>query len=527
GADNDCDNQVDEDFPGRACCTQDFQCAPGQSCVDGECSGGGGGVPNPNPGGGGQPAAGCANPSVMAGFGQYPGNNGDNAGVDTGSCGGFLGGETVFTFTLGETRRVRLDTNGALVDTVIYVRTNCADAFSEVACDDDGGQGSAAQVAFEAQANVQYFVIVDSFLFGGGFTLNFGPDNGPAPECANDFDCPLGEVCVAGACVADGCLDDFDCPLGESCDLGECVPDQNPGCQVDADCAAGQVCQGGACRAAPAEPVCAAPIVMAAPGRYEASTADRPDQQTPSCQARASGGEVAFTFQLDAPQRVSLNTNGSSFDTVLSVRTDCAQAASEVVCDDDGGSGVQSATSFDAQAGVQYVVLVDGYSGANGAVVLDFAVGDEPVDPVDPVDPDPVGCDACGALQMCVVNQCFDEVAECPVSLPAQRITGQYGGDSSAGEDVTAPSCAPAGSPEHTLAYAVEAPRRVTASTAGSDYDTVLYVMSPCGEEIACNDDAGATLTSSVTFDAVPGVLYYIVVDGYEGDAGPYTLIVE
>ena len=81
---------------------------------------------------------------------------------------------------------------------------------------------------------------------------------------------------------------------------------------------------------------------------------------------------------------------------------------------------------------------------------------------------------------------------------------------------------------------------RVTISTAGSGFDTVLAVYAASGLtdpsavgfadliEMASNDDADNGLTSLVEFDAVPGIDYFIAVDGYssggEARSGPILL---
>jgi hypothetical protein len=67
-----------------------------------------------------------------------------------------------------------------------------------------------------------------------------------------------------------------------------------------------------------------------------------------------------------------------------------------------------------------------------------------------------------------------------------------------------------------------------------TNYDTKMYIYEgscPGGGNIACNDDSCAAPLYPSTFisalENVPlmaGQTYYIVVDGYGGDAGPYTL---
>ncbi len=67
-----------------------------------------------------------------------------------------------------------------------------------------------------------------------------------------------------------------------------------------------------------------------------------------------------------------------------------------------------------------------------------------------------------------------------------------------------------------------------TFSTAGSSFDTIEAVCTGTAVNvltvIASNDDYGTSVTSSVTFTATAGTIYYINVDGYDGAEGAITL---
>jgi hypothetical protein len=59
----------------------------------------------------------------------------------------------------------------------------------------------------------------------------------------------------------------------------------------------------------------------------------------------------------------------------------------------------------------------------------------------------------------------------------------------------------------------------------GSEYDTKVYVYGAGMELIACNDDFYPDYTSRIeNLLLVPGVKYYIVIDGYGGSFGDYHL---
>jgi hypothetical protein len=76
----------------------------------------------------------------------------------------------------------------------------------------------------------------------------------------------------------------------------------------------------------------------------------------------------------------------------------------------------------------------------------------------------------------------------------------------------------------HTVWYEFtsSADTRINANTFGSDYDTGIAVYTGAqGDltQIACNDDFNSS-QSSVTFDAVAGETYFIMVGGYGSAAG-------
>ena len=91
------------------------------------------------------------------------------------------------------------------------------------------------------------------------------------------------------------------------------------------------------------------------------------------CQSNAGGPEDVYTLTVGSRTGVILSTEGmgTSFDTVVAIRRTCADAMTEVTCDDDGGE--MPGTSSIARAVLEpgtYSVIVDGYNGASGSYVL-------------------------------------------------------------------------------------------------------------------------------------------------------------
>ena len=94
----------------------------------------------------------------------------------------------------------------------------------------------------------------------------------------------------------------------------------------------------------------------------------------PNHAGNSGGASVWWTWTAPATGEVTFDTRGSTFDTLLAVYTGSSlNRLTPVASNDDAGSGGrQSEVSFRAQQGRTYHVVVDGYGGATGAVVLNW-----------------------------------------------------------------------------------------------------------------------------------------------------------
>ena len=605
-------------------CAADADCAVGELCVDGLCAP--------------EEAGTCDAPFIINAFAEFRGSTAGAVGAFEGSCGGARGPEAVYAFALDGPGEVCLSTVGSNFDTVLHVRADDCAAGAEVDCNDDAAGGLQSQLTVQAEANVAYYVFVDSFNApGGDYVLTVSP--GPCavePECAVDADCALGEICDAGACVPAPVVDDGTCdaptpivafgPVQGStagrvaADEGSCggvgpevvyvfsvdgpgdlclstagsptdtvlhvrstlcadpasevdcnddavgttseitlAAEANvdyfvfvdsfraaggaytftlspgpcgaaPACVVDADCAAGQICDAGACVAAPVvgDGTCDAPTPIVAFGAINGTTVGKAAAQRGVC--GGAGPEDVYVFSVDGPGDICVSTGGSGFDTVLHVRAnDCAVAAGEIGCNDDTGDTTQSELTIAAEADVNYFVFVDSFFAGGGAYTFTITPGACGA----------VACAAdadCGADQVCDAGVC----AAAPVAAngtceaPNPIVAAGALNGVTAGQGASAGSCGggPA-SPEAIYAFAVDAATPVCLDTNGSALDTVLYVRTTCDDaasELGCNDDNGAGgFWSRLQVQAVPGVDYFVYVDGYTSafagpSAGAYTL---
>jgi len=125
-------------------------------------------------------------------------------------------------------------------------------------------------------------------------------------------------------------------------------------------------------------------------------------------------------------------------------------------------------------------------------------------------------------------DPCAD-VTDATSSINGGSLTGSTSGPN----DALMGSCANPDNSAPEVVFAITAPEDgpIIASTAnaGTDFDTILYVLGDCSDsssEIACDDDGGGQGPSLLSFDAVAGTEYFIVVDGYDG-SGNFDLTIE
>lgn len=98
---------------------------------------------------------------------------------------------------------------------------------------------------------------------------------------------------------------------------------------------------------------------------------------------RRGGHSVWVAFRSDSTGSLALSTERSSFDTVLAVyRVDSSVGAASVgfgslsqvsARDDDDDGALTSTLTVGIRAGVEYAIVIDGYGGASGDVVLAWA----------------------------------------------------------------------------------------------------------------------------------------------------------
>ncbi len=216
----------------------------------------------------------------------------------------------------------------------------------------------------------------------------------------------------------------------------------------------------------------------------------------------AGGRSVWWTITLPTGGSCTLDTSGSSFDSLLAVYTgNSVSTLVKIASDDDSGSGSTSRLTFPAQAGTTYHVAVDGYGGASGSINLAWTFG-----------------------TASMVNDNFAQ---------ATLITGTAGtiagNNASATAEPNEPAHANSGAARSLWwKFTPSVSSDYSIDTNGSDFDTLLHVYSGTSlsslTSIDGDDDDGEGNNSSVTVLLTSGVTYHIAVDGYTGATGNIKL---
>lgn len=225
--------------------------------------------------------------------------------------------------------------------------------------------------------------------------------------------------------------------------------------------------------------------------------------------AAPGGRSVWWEWTSPGAGTVVIRTAGSSFDTLLAVYSGVAVAElsdSLVASNDDVGRSETSLVAFNAEAGVRYRIVVDGFNGDSGTIQMALAYSAPPL-------PRPPA------------NDSFAQ----RIPLEGPNLTARGASYFATKEP---------GEPDHayerggaSLWWSWTAPvsGRVVIDTAGSDFDTLLAVYEGSVltnlVPVARNDDAGTNqMTSAVTCPVTAGTVYAIAVDGFNGEPGVVQL---
>jgi cysteine-rich repeat protein len=321
----------------------------------------------------------------------------------------------------------------------------------------------------------------------------------------------------------------------------------------------GQRCLEDVCATAPSLKV-GVPLI----GDTRSSTDNMPGDCYPggtACQSILDGGapDEFFTFTLDDATslsrfyNVTLDSSLSGYDTQLRVSTVCGSESLQIpnaeVCASPAGTTPQLACGTDVGPEVMvlcgvpegnYFGTLDSLARTSGDYRLDYTVVQATLDTGAQAGNISNGGVFTGTTCGLVDNYTYPgtrEVTGCPASGNNCVGTSCPACDASAATDcrVTGSDslCASngAGSSDAVFYLALPVDSGVDISTAGSAFDTVLYLMQsgtsgvlPAGPVRLCNDDCWTVGGASHIQTSLAAGLYYVFLDGAGGVCGDYTL---
>lgn len=481
----------------------------------------------------------CDNPLDVSAGGVFLVNTRGATPDYTLGCVGTMRQDLVLTFTLTDTRDVRIEAEGDLFTTALALRTTCVDRTSELEC----RTGFPGVIRRRGLTAGTYYVVLTGY--GAGEIAVDVAITTPTPPPTNET-CATPIDVSAGGTFAGTMLDVMDdlttsCGFGGSPDLvytftttsvrdvrisataitGESMTwDVRPTCGATTGsvrCAYGGPASGrihqlpagtyflileGPSFAEvdftlqvdfldPTPPLAGdlcsnaipLPLGVATPG----SLMDREDDLDTSCGFRYR--DIVYSFTLGARRDVTIDVNGGTTFMNASVRPTCSDGATQLRCSNGGPLRMRLR---DLAAGTYFVIVEASRAASFTITVTDSA----------PTVPVPVAGNE-----------------NCATAYVVPETGGIFTGNTTTMlDDVRTASCGGmAQSPDAVYRLDLTSRRRVIASTDGSSFDTVLHMhsgMCRSGAETACDDDGGDGSTSLLDRTLDPGT-YFFVVDGW------------
>ena len=341
---------------------------------------------------------------------------------------------------------------------------------------------------------------------GGGL-----PDGFINEGCVNATDCDDGDPCTEDRCTNKKCTYRAkDCSeANDACNTGVCDPsdgscvkepaNDNAACTTASDDPG--TCSGGFCDPAP---TCSTDGYLSC----SYSTTDTNSTSGSSvisdyqCVQGLTGPEYAYSFYTSTDKRIKLTlTSTADLDLIVLKGYDCVATAECVASATTAGSGNET-LEFDAKAGEDYVVVVDGRNGAKG----DYTIT--------------VDCEGCKPKQALACNQTV--MGDTTSATATTTVGGLY-------------CMLGAGGPEevYTVDVAPGTRFRITMSGAATEHDLIAFpdengkCADPYCSEYSTNDNP-MNDTVTVTNDASSSTTskYSVVVDA-RATGGAYQLQVD
>lgn len=487
--DEKCDDTKDNDLDGIADCP-DSDCAADTMCTQ---------------------AITAACTAATTATAMQSGTNADGTSLFVGTCASLfgefttgLGKEDVYKIDTPQAGELHITSTATAGDHALYVRKDCDDPTSQVACADNAfDPGEAEVVDLVVAAGDSYSIYVDAYDPGseGAYDLDVVYE----PAICNDGKITLPEEC-----------DDSNLIAGDGCDAT---------CKVED----AFVCAN------------ATPLVGGTPASGDTTMTSNGFQPTnmgalKDCySASGFGNEKVFVYTPVATGQVQIKVTAAT-DHAIYTRTTCTDPMTEGVCEDGQNGGTDEVVLSDVTLGTPLFIFVDAYGGAaqNGpftVTVTPIVCGDGVQAGAEQCDDNNIlpgdGCDA-----MCKVETAF-VCANAPVVMLGTTMGNNSTGTAvfNAPPDMAQCIDGSGGGRESIYRYTPAASGMLTITVNSIDKDMGIYVRTSCdmaSSQIGCADEVFdmPMQTETLKVAVTAGVPITIFVDGFGANAssGPFTL---
>ena len=431
-------------------------------------------------------------------------------------------------------------------------RERCREGFCEarppLVCDD--GIPCTTEVCVESAGGCQVTpddAACDNRFFCDGVEV-CNPDRGcvsgppidcnDRDRCTRDYCDEAGRSCVNEPTPDCGCSDFEDCTDGVDNDCNRLTDCDDPACAMDPSC------------------MPCAPFEFDCSDRRDNDCDRQIDCDDPDCAGDpACGGCAPFEFDCRDGRDEDCDGPTDCDDPDCFGRPECGMPCAPLEFDctdgrDDDCDGPTDCDDSDCFGRPECMVCTRRETACNDLLDNDC---DGPTDCDDMDCAADSRCDCCRGgggpcppmIEICDngVNDDCDDVADCDdpdcamdpacrVTCPDEDLGSALGRSVARGTTRGAPrrfsaSCGDGGREAPERAFRWQAPTAGTYrfTTAGSVYDTLLYLMRSCaGGELVCNDDVGGGVQSEVVYRLRAGQRVIVVVDGFGRGEGPFNL---
>ncbi len=364
--------------------------------------------------------------------------------------------------------------------------------------------------------------------------------NAPDDRLCDDSNaCTLTDLCQQGLCTGTGAPD---CNDGNQCTTDSCDPvvgciaaNFDGACDDNDPCTEGDFCLEGVCQPGGTQlcGVCQPDWTLVCGGtdRWDNSWTGSTDviESYPCSIFTYSAPEYTYSFTAE-------------YDATVTVTLSEEEADTDVMILESSGTGCQptaciafdySTASFQAEAGKTYFFVVDGFEGGAlpGTGLFTITVGCVPLteqncsDGIDDDQDGLVDCedseDCLPGSEACPFDQCVpDWTLYCDSSDSwstlnpgATDLLDNYGCNF-----FDYPGA------EYTYIFQAEATGPVTFTLSDESADLDIMVLSEASDGSCLASECMDWGLNDITIDAVAGNTYFIVIDGYNGEEGSYTI---